>query len=866
MDLRRALRRASLRKLGGSRGRRAFRPRLDGLEPRALLATVSVNAGQVVRAVNANLLGVNLVEWDSALNTAQTKQLVQAAGLTMFRFPGGSASDDFHFNTPPAYNGQGTDASIASFIGSVNGVGVATLDYGSGSPQEAAAFLAYLNAPVGDTTPIGTGGEWVDSTSSYQQVNWQSAGYWAGLRAAAPLAKDDGLNFLRLNHPSPFNIHYWEVGNEEYGSWEADRHGQGADPGAPHDPSTYVTFARQFQAYAATISPTISIGIDAGGPTAFNNWVGNVLQQSAAQGLSVGFISDHNYVQAPGSESDSTLLLHTVSDPNNQDPSSPDDWALRASGYQALLNQDLGASGKNVELMATEFNSVYSNPGKQTTSLVNGLFVADSLGSLLETPYDGADVWDLRNYYDNSNNNSANLYGWRTSGDYGILGSSNGSAPGSGSYVPYPTYFAEQLGSKIVQAGGQVVQATSNDPNLSTYAVLEPSGHLDLLVINKSASGALTGQFQVAGFTPSSQAQSWQYGEAQDTAQSQTTDGHSALLSSTPTLSIAGSGFSSSFPAYSMTVLDLTPATVATVSDPGFEAIPIGPGQFAYGPSGSAWTFAPNGAGVSGNNSGFTSGSPNAPQGSQVAFIQQNGAITQTIAGWAAGNLCDLVPGRPAGQSRPLGGGLRGPGRRQRGRDLPALDDLLPGLHHRRIRRFERVAYHHVHGTRLRRRGQHGLPRRRLRRDVRPHPTDGTHRGRPGLRGHPRRPGGLQLQSGRLVLGVRQLLGGDRQQLRVHLGEPQRPPGLAGRLPPGEWRDHPDHRRVGRGLLCDLAPGRPARELRGRRGLRGAGRRGRRRHLPADQHVLSGLHHFQIHRDRRLSRDQARGHQQPGRG
>ena len=47
--------------------------------------------------------------------------------------------------------------------------------------------------------------------------------------------------------------------------------------------------------------------------------------------------------------------------------------------------------------MATEFNSVYSNPGKQTTSLVNGLFLADSLGVLLDTPYDGADVWDLRN-------------------------------------------------------------------------------------------------------------------------------------------------------------------------------------------------------------------------------------------------------------------------------------------------------------------------------------------------------------------------------------------------------------------------------------------------------------------------------------
>ena len=33
-----------------------------------------------------------------------------------------------------------------------------------------------------------------------------------------------------------------------------------------------------------------------------------------------------------------------------------------------------------MKIMATEYNSVYSNPGKQSTSLVNGLFTAESLG------------------------------------------------------------------------------------------------------------------------------------------------------------------------------------------------------------------------------------------------------------------------------------------------------------------------------------------------------------------------------------------------------------------------------------------------------------------------------------------------------
>src|SRR5262249_11799326 len=171
--------------------RRTALPGIEPLERRELLAVVSVNAGQVVRPVDTQLLGVNIDWWDSNLNTQETQQMVQAAGLTMFRFPGGSSSDDFHFNDPPTYHGKRTEASMNSFIAAVGGQGLATLDYGSGSPQEAAALLAYLNAPAGNTTALGNGQEWNDSANAWQTVDWKTAGYWAGLRAAAPLAQDD---------------------------------------------------------------------------------------------------------------------------------------------------------------------------------------------------------------------------------------------------------------------------------------------------------------------------------------------------------------------------------------------------------------------------------------------------------------------------------------------------------------------------------------------------------------------------------------------------------------------------------------------------------------------------------------------------
>ncbi len=65
--------------------------------------------------------------------------------------------------------------------------------------------------------------------------------------------------------------------------------------------------------------------------------------------------------------------------------------------------------------------------------------------------------------------------------------------------------------------------------------------------------------------------------------------------------------------------------------DPGFESPAVGTSAYAYDPSGSPWTFSGY-AGVTGNGSAFTAGNPNAPQGSQAAFIQMTGSVSQSVA------------------------------------------------------------------------------------------------------------------------------------------------------------------------------------------------------------------------------------------
>ncbi|HEX4054236.1 MAG TPA: hypothetical protein VHX86_08225, partial [Tepidisphaeraceae bacterium] len=545
--------------------------------------TTTVNIASSTTSSTDNLVGVNVDWWDDLLTTSETQSMIEAAGLSVFRFPGGSSSDDYHFNQS-SNNGDpsaNTIVQFAEFIQAVGGTGIITTDYGSGSPQEAEAELAYLEGSPSDTTVIGNGQEWNDSTGEWQTVNWLTVGYWADLRASTPAqyqtwATADGdynssYAFLAIDEPTPFTqIKYWEIGNEQYGNWEIDHYapsGTGGYTTSPYNyPQAYAQFAATFASFVKADQanlPSILIGIDSGDPSGAsdNNWTKNVLTDGEALGFVPGFISDHSYMYGPGDENDSVLLNDTVTDPN-----SILDWTTRYNDYESLLDETVGSSAAaGVKIMATEYNSNYGTPGKQMTSLVNGLFVAESIGSLLNSGYSAGVYWDLRNGWGTTGNNSPSLYGWREGGDEGLIGNSgDNDPPSTGPYIAYPDYFAEELASKIMQNGGVDVSTTSNYSELGVYSVLESDGHLDLLVINDNPDASLTEQFTLSGFTPSGQAQFWQYGEAQDYAQSQSATGAASLANFSTNLSFNGDSFSYAFPAYSMTVIDLTPTPTVT--------------------------------------------------------------------------------------------------------------------------------------------------------------------------------------------------------------------------------------------------------------------------------------------------------------
>ena len=153
----------------------------------------------------------------------------------------------------------------------------------------------------------------------------------------------------------------------------------------PQDPYTYALRFKDYYTQMKAADPTIKIGavavtgedsyanytdhpaVNPRTGASHNGWTPVMLATLKSVGITPDFLIYHRYPEAPGAESDSGLLL------------SSGTWATDAANLRQQLNDYLGAAAPSVELDCTENNSVYSNPGKQSTSLVNGLFLADSV-------------------------------------------------------------------------------------------------------------------------------------------------------------------------------------------------------------------------------------------------------------------------------------------------------------------------------------------------------------------------------------------------------------------------------------------------------------------------------------------------------
>ncbi len=480
---------------------------VDGVQLNArsapALTHISVNASQPIRPADARWFGVNTAVWDSALDTPETASLLQDAGLGALRFPGGSLSDEYHWSSDKTIDGTVWATSFSKFAQLATNIGAKafiTVNYGTGTSAEAAAWVGNSNV---------------------------------------------------TNH---YGFQYWEIGNECYGTWETDSNS------FPHDPYTYATRVPSYLQQMKAADPTIKIGVvlvngedsDSNGYTAHaatnlingtthHGWTPVVLSTLRQLGVTPDFAIFHWYPEYTDQESDPLLLQGTSA------------WKTNAANLRQMITSYFGAGGTNIELVCTENDSNSGAQGKQSVSLVNALYYADSLAQLMQTEFNSFIWWDLRNGVDLAGNMDPILYGWRLYGDLGMVN-------GSGTVVSnrYPQFYAARLMQNFVRAGDTVLTASSDYPLLSAYAARRANGALTVMVINKDPVGTFPAQIVLDGFAPGAGATTYSYGMPQDNA-AQTGIGSPDIEIARTNFPYSPTNFTCAFAPYSATVFSFAP-------------------------------------------------------------------------------------------------------------------------------------------------------------------------------------------------------------------------------------------------------------------------------------------------------------------
>ena len=349
---------------------------------------------------------------------------------------------------------------------------------------------------------------------------------------------------------------YWEIGNECYGSWETNLND------STHDPFTYATRAAGYFQLMKAADHAIKIGVVAvTGEDSYSNnathfetnprtgikhygWTPVMLATLKNLGITPDFVVYHFYPQfssahATASSESDPLLLQAAAN-----------WASDAADLRQQITDYFGPAGTNIELVCTENNSDAGVMGRQSTGIVNALYLADSTCRLIQTEFNSYIWWDLHNGSDTSGDFDPTLYGWRNNGDYGWLSSAN---------ARYPSFYAAKLLQYFARPSDSVLSATSDYLLLSAYATRRTNGALTLFVINKTGQTNFMGQISITNFQPSANALIQSYGIPQDEAVR--TNGAAALqdilLSN---FSSANTNFAYSFPPYSMTLFTFAPS------------------------------------------------------------------------------------------------------------------------------------------------------------------------------------------------------------------------------------------------------------------------------------------------------------------
>ena len=402
-------------------------------------STVTVNLSSAGPAVTDQLIGMNMASWYDVTSTTDEPAIQQGfatAGIKAMRWPGGSWADIYNWETNTAcgtYANSNDDfTDVVNKLVIPTGVDLAlTADYGTGknctgpgAPTEAAAWVtAALNLGV--------------------------------------------------------TVSHMTVGNEEYGSWEADNHT------LKNNASTYaaaVTGSSGYYDLIKAASPSTLVGVDVDEDNSTGGWDKTVL--SNAKGY-YDFVEYHYYPETPGAESD-TFIVHQAAQ----------ELTTNINTIKSELTK-WGTPG--TPIYVGEIGGPYSNPGKQSWSITQGLYAGQVLGEMMNDGVSRLTWWiGFGNCNGTAGNDSSSLYGWQDFGAYNVFsdGSSDPTCPGAGpAGTLSPTARAFQLFSQVAVNGESVLTASvsGDTTDVRAYAATNSGGTaLVLFNLNETTSEPIT--------------------------------------------------------------------------------------------------------------------------------------------------------------------------------------------------------------------------------------------------------------------------------------------------------------------------------------------------------------------------------------
>ncbi len=411
--------------------------------------TVTVDRSDVITKIPRSFAGNNSNIWMTQLVTEPSlMDHLTTLHPHIIRFPGGSISDVFFWNAQPNVPPADAPSQLVNAAGA-----------------SAAAGYWFGKNTASWTLSVDNYYAMLQQTNNRGMItiNYGYARYGTGSNpasAAAHLAAD----WVRYDNG---RTKYWEIGNENFGDWEAgyrintatNQDGQPQFLSGELYGQHFKIFADSMKKAAQEIGKTIHIGavLSESAPESWwtptaANWNTGVL---AAAGSTPDFYIVHNYYTPYLTNASAGIILNT---PVSVTKTMMDYVKQRISGA--------GLAQKPVIL--GEWN-IFSVGSKQQVSHINGLHAVMVLGESLKNKFGMTARWDLAN-------------GWSNGDDHGLfnIGDEPDAVP---KWNPRPAYYHMYFFQKFL--GDRLVASSSSSPDLMTYASSFTSGETGVAVVNK---------------------------------------------------------------------------------------------------------------------------------------------------------------------------------------------------------------------------------------------------------------------------------------------------------------------------------------------------------------------------------------------